>query len=397
MNDGDNDGGTVTMMVERSRTVDGNRWPGVARESSSGDPRCFERTTTTTRCSSCTQEYNLHRPMILDEATDFFNKHGISDFTFDTCRLDRTRIREQRSTPILKIWSKSKSNSSAADSVSKTSCSANSPSRIPKLYEEKAQNLIAFSFSELRQATNGFNRLLKIGEGGFRSVFKGSIKAADGKGDPIVVAIKMLDRNGFQGHKQWIAEVQFLGVVDHPNLVKLIGYCAGDGERGIQWLLVYEFMPNKILEDHLFNRAFPALTWKTRLQIILGAAQGLAYLHEELEVQRDFQSSNVLLDEHFKPKLSDFGLAREGPTDGHTHVSTAVGTSDILLKFLKFRKMAGKIGKLKTGFQQDGNLVVIEIVLIEGKALPCVFYCHGNRLSVLILPVDAGQMPVKRL
>ncbi|KAL7233793.1 hypothetical protein ACSBR1_017411 [Camellia fascicularis] len=240
---------------------------------------------------------------------------------------DRTRIREQRSAPILKNRSKSKSNSSAADSVSKTSCSANSPSRIPKFYEEKAQNLIAFSFSELRQATNGFNRLLKIGEGGFGSVFKGSIKAADGKGDPIVVAIKMLDRNGFQGHKQWMAEVQFLGVVEHPNLVKLIGYCAGDGERGIQRLLVYEFMPNKSLEDHLFNRAFPALTWETRLQIILGAAQGLAYLHEELEVQviyRDFKSSNVLLDEHFKPKLSDFGLAREGPTEGHTHVSTAV-------------------------------------------------------------------------
>ncbi|KAL7203948.1 hypothetical protein ACSBR2_017080 [Camellia fascicularis] len=240
---------------------------------------------------------------------------------------DRTRIREQRSAPILKNRSKSKSNSSAADSVSKTSCSANSPSRIPKFYEEKAQNLIAFSFSELRQATNGFNRLLKIGEGGFGSVFKGSIKAADGKGDPIVVAIKMLDRNGFQGHKQWMAEVQFLGVVEHPNLVKLIGYCAGDGERGIQRLLVYEFMPNKSLEDHLFNRAFPALTWETRLQIILGAAQGLAYLHEELEVQviyRDFKSSNVLLGEHFKPKLSDFGLAREGPTEGHTHVSTAV-------------------------------------------------------------------------
>ncbi|CAL5413459.1 unnamed protein product [Camellia sinensis] len=72
------------------------------------------------------------------------------------------------------------------------------------------------------------------------------------------------------GHKQWMAEVQFFGVVEHPNLVKLIGYCAGDGERGIQRLLVYEFMLNKSLEDHLFNRAFPALTWETRLQIILG-------------------------------------------------------------------------------------------------------------------------------
>lgn len=82
-----------------------------------------------------------------------------------------------------------------------------------------------------------------------------------------------------------MAEVQFLGVVEHPNLVKLIGYCAVDGERGIQRLLVYEYMPNKSLENHLFNRAYPTLPWKTRLQILLGAAQGLAYLHEGLEVQ----------------------------------------------------------------------------------------------------------------
>ncbi len=82
-----------------------------------------------------------------------------------------------------------------------------------------------------------------------------------------------------------MAEVQFLGVVEHPNLVKLIGYCAVDGERGIQRLLVYEYMPNKSLEHQLFNRAYPSLPWKTRLQIILGAAQGLAYLHEGLEVQ----------------------------------------------------------------------------------------------------------------
>ncbi|KAL7238427.1 hypothetical protein ACSBR2_004514 [Camellia fascicularis] len=239
---------------------------------------------------------------------------------------DRTKSRAQRSAPILK--EESKSNLSAAERVTKSSCSAASPRSIPELYEEKAQNLRAFSFSELRQATNGFNRMLKIGEGGFGSVFKGTIKPADGNGDsPIVVAIKMLNRDGFQGHKQWVAEVQFLGIVEHPNLVKLIGYCAVDGERGIQRLLVYEFMPNKSLEDHLFNRAFSALPWKTRLQIVLGAAQGLTYLHEELEVQviyRDFKSSNVLLDEAFNPKLSDFGLAREGPTAGHTHVSTAV-------------------------------------------------------------------------
>lgn len=79
--------------------------------------------------------------------------------------------------------------------------------------------------------------------------------------------------------------MQLLGVVDHPNLVRLIGYCAVDGERGIQRLLVYEYMPNKNLEDHIFSRANPTLSWDRRLQIMLGAAEGLAYLHEELEIQ----------------------------------------------------------------------------------------------------------------
>ncbi|KAK9274173.1 hypothetical protein L1049_018987 [Liquidambar formosana] len=238
---------------------------------------------------------------------------------------DKSRSGKQRSAPELKH--PGKSDVSAADRITKSSCSAASPRSIPELYEEKAHNLRVFSFSELRQATSDFSRLLKIGEGGFGSVYKGSIKPVDGKGDRTIVAIKKLNKDGFQGHRQWLAEVQFLGVVEHQNLVKLIGYCAVDGERGIQRLLVYEFMPNKSLEDHLFNKAFPALPWQTRLRIALGAAQGLAYLHEELEVQviyRDFKSSNVLLDENFKPKLSDFGLAREGPTDGHTHVSTAV-------------------------------------------------------------------------
>lgn len=88
-----------------------------------------------------------------------------------------------------------------------------------------------------------------------------------------------------QGHKEWLAEVRFLAVVSHPNLVKLLGYCSVDGERGIQRLLVYEYMPNKSLENHLFNRTMSTLPWKMRLQIILGAAEGLAYLHEGLEIQ----------------------------------------------------------------------------------------------------------------
>ncbi|XVE65208.1 hypothetical protein DITRI_Ditri07aG0162700 [Diplodiscus trichospermus] len=211
-------------------------------------------------------------------------------------------------------------------SLSRTSRSLPSPRSIPELYKEKEHNLRVFSLQELRDATNGFHRLLKIGQGGFGSVYKGTIRPLNGRGDPIVVAIKKLNTQGLQGHKEWLAEVQFLGVVNHPNLVKLLGYCCVDGERGIQRLLVYEFMPNRSLENHLFNST-SCLPWKTRLEIMLGAAEGLAYLHEGLEVPviyRDFKSSNVLLDENFMPKLSDFGLAKEGPTGDRTHVSTAV-------------------------------------------------------------------------
>ncbi|XP_073012077.1 probable serine/threonine-protein kinase PBL19 isoform X1 [Typha latifolia] len=235
---------------------------------------------------------------------------------------------EQNCAPASNVSTSRSDDSGAARPTSKSSASTSSQRSIPALYEERAHNLRVFELVELAAATNGFSRMLKIGEGGFGCVYKGYIKSLNGKGDKILVAIKQLNQRGLQGHKQWLAEVQFLGVVEHPNLVKLIGYCADDGERGTQRLLVYEYMPNKSLEDHLFSRFAPPIPWKLRLQIILGAAKGLAYLHEGLEVQqvifRDFKASNILLDKEFNAKLSDFGLAREGPTDGNTHVSTAV-------------------------------------------------------------------------
>ncbi|CAN6198689.1 unnamed protein product [Urochloa humidicola] len=221
--------------------------------------------------------------------------------------------------------------SGAVRPVSKSAGSATSSQSqrsISSLYEERGHGqLRVFDYEELQAATAEFGRAQKLGEGGFGSVYKGFVRAPDGKGDRIPVAVKKLNQRGLQGHKQWLAEVQFLGVLEHPNLVKLLGYCAVDSERGAQRLLVYEFMPNKSLEDHLFRRVNPPLSWNKRLQVILGAAEGLAYLHEGVEVQviyRDFKTSNILLDKDFRAKLSDFGLAREGPTEGNTHVSTAV-------------------------------------------------------------------------
>ncbi|KAE8729474.1 protein kinase APK1A [Hibiscus syriacus] len=177
------------------------------------------------------------------------------------------------------------------------------------LTQRRANDLRSFTFTELKSATRGFSRALLIGEGGFGCVYRGVLKvpdeANDGRDLKLDVAIKQLNRH--------------------------VGYCADDDERGIQRLLVYELMRNKSLEDHLLARmplSLP-LPWLTRLKIAQDAARGLAYLHEEMDFQlifRDFKTSNVLLDEDFNAKLSDFGLARQGPSEGFGHVSTAVIT-----------------------------------------------------------------------
>ncbi|KAJ4845801.1 Serine/threonine-protein kinase pcrk1 [Turnera subulata] len=193
----------------------------------------------------------------------------------------------------------------------------------------RQSNLKAFTFSELRTATKSFNRSLMIGEGGFGGVYRGVIRSPEDHSKKIDIAVKQLSRRGLQasGHKEWVTEVNVLGVVEHPNLVKLVGYCAEDDERGIQRLLVYEYMPNRSVQDHLSNRFQTTLPWSTRVKIAQDAARGLAYLHEGMDFQiifRDFKSSNILLDENWNAKLSDFGLARLGPSDGISHVSTAV-------------------------------------------------------------------------
>lgn len=188
-------------------------------------------------------------------------------------------------------------------------------------------NLREFEVNELKTVTRNFSRALMIGEGGFGGVYRAVIRKTDDSGQKIDVAVKQLSRRGLQGHKEWVTEVNVLGFVDHPNLVKLVGYCAEDDERGMQRLLVYEYMPNRSVQDHLCNRFQKPLPWSTRLKIAQDAARGLAYLHEGMEFQiifRDFKSSNILLDENWNAKLSDFGLARLGPSDGISHVSTAV-------------------------------------------------------------------------
>ncbi|XP_022748033.1 probable serine/threonine-protein kinase PBL19 [Durio zibethinus] len=174
-----------------------------------------------------------------------------------------------------------------------------------------------------------FCRSLMIGEGGFGGVHKVVIQSTEDSHKKIDIAVKQLSRRGLQGHKKWVTEVNVLGVVEHQNPVKLVGYCAEDDESGILRLLIYEYMPNRSVQDHLSSRFQTTLPWASRMKIALDAARGLAYLHAGMDFQiifRDFKSSNILLDVHWNAKLSDFGWARLGPSDGLSHVSTAVGT-----------------------------------------------------------------------
>ncbi|WVZ55323.1 hypothetical protein U9M48_005996 [Paspalum notatum var. saurae] len=202
----------------------------------------------------------------------------------------------------------------------------------------EAPRLREFTLAELRAATRGFKPEMVLGEGGFGRVYKGWVdertlnpaKSSTG----VIVAVKKLNPESVQGLQEWQfgkpsrntvqSEVNFLGKLSHPNLVKLLGYCGEDREL----LLVYEFMSKGSLENHLFRRGgnFEALSWNRRLKIAIGAARGLAFLHssEKQVIYRDFKASNILLDSDFTAKLSDFGLAKNGPSAGKSHVTTRI-------------------------------------------------------------------------
>ncbi|XP_074581712.1 putative serine/threonine-protein kinase PBL21 [Curcuma longa] len=184
---------------------------------------------------------------------------------------------------------------------------------------ERSKSARKFTFRDLAAATHNFRESNLIGEGGFGRVYKGRLDSDQ------ILAIKQLKQDGYQGSNEFLVEVLMLTVLRHPNLVNLIGYCAEGDER----LLVYEYMCKGSLEDHLFDLTpdKAPLDWNRRMKIALGAAKGLTYLHDVANppvIYRDMKAANVLLDENFNPKLSDFGLAKLGPVGDKTHVSTRV-------------------------------------------------------------------------
>ncbi|XAR64047.1 Non-specific serine/threonine protein kinase [Bertholletia excelsa] len=162
-----------------------------------------------------------------------------------------------------------------------------------------------YTLRELEESTDGFADENVIGEGGYGIVYRGILE------DNTRVAVKNLLNNRGQAEKEFKVEVEAIGRVRHKNLVRLLGYCAEGAHR----MLVYEYVDNGNLEQWLHGDVGPCspLTWDIRMNIALGTAKGLAYLHEGLEpkvVHRDIKSSNILLDRQWNPKVSDFGLAK---------------------------------------------------------------------------------------
>ncbi|KAI8571408.1 hypothetical protein RHMOL_Rhmol01G0117900 [Rhododendron molle] len=192
---------------------------------------------------------------------------------------------------------------------------------------------IRYSYSDIKKMTNGFRD--KLGEGGYGSVYKGKLRSG------YFVAIKMLSKPKADG-KEFINEVATIGRIHHVNVVQLIGYCAEQSKRA----LVYDFMPNGSLEKYIFSSEGKlSLSCKQIYEISLGVARGIGYLHRGCEMQIlhfDIKPHNILLDENFTPKVSDFGLAKLYPTDNSIVTVTAVrGTMGYIAPELFYKNIGG--------------------------------------------------------
>ncbi|KAL3697181.1 hypothetical protein R1sor_011257 [Riccia sorocarpa] len=238
---------------------------------------------------------------------------------------------------------------STMDSFTTLSYSSNFAS-----YIASARN---FSALEIQRATDNFKEENIVGEGGFGRVYQGRLD------DGSKVAVKVLTR---EDDREYLAEAELLSRLHHRNLVKLLGICIEGGVRA----LVYELITNGSVESHLHgpDREIGPLSWDARIKIALGAARGLAYLHEDSNprvIHRDFKASNILLEEDFTPKISDFGLAKVASEGGGgEHISTRV---------------MGTFGYVAPEYAMTGHLLVKSDV-----------YSYG----VVLLELLSGRKPV---
>ncbi|KAI5017298.1 hypothetical protein ZWY2020_037845 [Hordeum vulgare] len=259
--------------------------------------------------------------------------------------------------------------------------------------------IMAFRFTDLVRATKNFSE--KLGGGGFGSVYKGVLN------DSTSIAVKRLDR-ACQGEKQFRAEVSSVGLIQHINIVKLIGFCSEGDKR----LLVYEHMPNGSLDGHLFKKSNAngdILNWNTRFQITLGIARGLSYLHQSCRqciIHCDIKPENILLDASFVPKIADFGLAALVGRDFSRILTTFRGTVGYLApEWLSGNAITPKIDVYSFG------MVLLEIISgtrnssgntrnnYSAKFFPvqAIYKLHGGDVQSLVDPNLHGDFNLEEV
>ncbi|XP_077220177.1 cysteine-rich receptor-like protein kinase 10 isoform X2 [Tasmannia lanceolata] len=171
-------------------------------------------------------------------------------------------------------------------------------------HETRSVESLQFPLSIIISATNNFSDANMLGRGGFGSVYKGKLT------DGLEIAVKRLSRDSGQGLEEFRNEVALIAKLQHRNLVRLLGFCVEGEER----ILIYEYVPNKSLDNFLFDPLKrEQLDWQRRYKIIEGIARGLLYLHEDSRlriIHRDLKAGNILLDGDMNAKISDFGMAR---------------------------------------------------------------------------------------
>ncbi|WJX86293.1 hypothetical protein P8452_68621 [Trifolium repens] len=233
----------------------------------------------------------------------------------------------------------------------------------------------AFSYTEILNITDNFKTI--VGEGGFGKVYVGVLQ------NHTQVAVKILSPSSMQGYKEFQSEAQLLMIVHHRHLVSLIGYCDEDEIKA----LVYEYMANGNLQQHLSVKNTNILKWNERLNIAIDAAHGLDYLHNGCKppiMHRDLKPSNILLDENIHAKIADFGLSRAFGDDIDSHIST---------------RPAGTLGYVAPEFQRTGNtnkkndvysFGIVLFVLITGRQ--AIVRANGENINILewVIPIIEG-------
>ncbi|KAL2642588.1 hypothetical protein R1flu_010175 [Riccia fluitans] len=206
---------------------------------------------------------------------------------------------------------------SAASSAQKRSFPSSTRQKLTAISEKSRKSIRCFTLGEMKVAIDNFNPDKLIGQGGFGVVYRTTLPSGE------EVAIKRAHKDAQQGIEEFYNEVELLSTIRHEHLVKLIGFCEEGGEQ----MLVYEFVPNGNLFEHLSGKREPPLTWKQRVKIALCCAKGLEYLHDSCDppiIHRDIKPSNILLDENLLAKVTDFGLSKAAPTGKATHISTGI-------------------------------------------------------------------------